>query len=106
MVFIKNSNVYELIKQSDVHVTVYSTCAIEALALGKPNVLVDIDGQTTRYLGKSLKDNPFTKIVNEEEEFYDNIISFENLDELTIKKTITSEIKPNYKENIKLALNV
>ncbi len=61
-------NTYELLKYSDLHITVYSTCAMEALALGTPNISVDLQGYYTRFLGQMLNSNPFNFVVNSSEE--------------------------------------
>ncbi|MBN1762920.1 MAG: CDP-glycerol glycerophosphotransferase family protein [Methanomicrobia archaeon] len=41
----KQDNVYHLMKIINVHSTVFSTCAIEALAFGKPNIVINIKGK-------------------------------------------------------------
>lgn len=60
-------NTYELIKFCDFHLTVYSTCALESLALGTPNISVDIKGYYKKYLHEILKDNPYNYVVNSED---------------------------------------
>ncbi len=39
----KNLDAYKTIKISDIHSTVYSTCAFESIALEKPNILININ---------------------------------------------------------------
>jgi hypothetical protein len=58
-------NTYELLKYCDYHLTVYSTCAMECLALGTPNIAVDIKGYYTQFLKPMLNDNPFNFTVSD-----------------------------------------
>ena len=60
-------NTYELLKYCDAHATVYSTCALESLALGTPNISIDIKGYYTKYLKSMLADNPFNFVANSKE---------------------------------------
>ncbi len=53
------ANTYELLKYCDYHITVYSTCAMECLALGTPNISIDIKGYYSKFLKPMLHDNPF-----------------------------------------------
>ncbi|GAB4377090.1 MAG: hypothetical protein Kow0075_05080 [Salibacteraceae bacterium] len=64
-----NRNTYEVIASSDVHSTVFSTCALEALALDVPNVLMNIDGLSGQHFGHIAYPETPTWIVNEPEEF-------------------------------------
>lgn len=41
---------YRLMLSGDVHSTVFSSCAVEALGLNRPNILINLDGQATQYL--------------------------------------------------------
>lgn len=59
------SDVYRCMAECDVHATVYSTCALEALALGKPDVLIDLGGLAARYLGPVLTDGPYSRYVSD-----------------------------------------
>ena len=65
----EGSDVYRCMVECDVHATVYSTCALEALALGKPNVLIDLGGLAERYLGPVLADGPYARYVSDPARF-------------------------------------
>jgi hypothetical protein len=80
-------NTYELLKYSDYHLTVYSTCALEALALGTPNISLDIKGYYRRFLKKMLGENPYNFVADSEEELV------ETLNEMGGKKFVKSKIK-------------
>ncbi|TMU55056.1 hypothetical protein [Flagellimonas algicola] len=71
-------NTYELMKYCDYHLTVYSTCALESLALGTPNISVDIKGYYKRYLHDILKDNPYNFEVGSKLALKNLILSLNN----------------------------
>lgn len=58
-------NTYELLKYCDYHITVYSTCAMECLALGKPNISIDIKGYYSKFLKPMLDENQFNHVVSD-----------------------------------------
>ncbi|RNL81626.1 hypothetical protein ED312_18630 [Sinomicrobium pectinilyticum] len=63
-------NIYDAINMSDIHSTVNSTCAIEALALGKPNVLIDHMGLARSYYYGIFKDSLSVKFVEPDPKEY------------------------------------
>jgi hypothetical protein len=69
MIIEKNLNIYECLRIADVHLTVNSTCAIESLYFGVPNILFDYDNWATNYYANILKDPMHTKYVKTAEEF-------------------------------------
>jgi hypothetical protein len=60
-------NTYELLKYCDYHITVYSTCAMESLALGTPNISVDIKGYYSQFLKSMLEGNQYNYVVDSSE---------------------------------------
>jgi hypothetical protein len=48
-IFIRSLNTYDIIRRANFHATITSTCAIEALALGKPNIFININGWSYTY---------------------------------------------------------
>src|SRR6056297_3520187 len=60
-------NTYELLKYCNCHITVYSTCAMESLALGTPNISVDIKGYYTQFLKSMLHGNRYNYVVDSSE---------------------------------------
>jgi hypothetical protein len=61
-------NTYELLSYSDYHITVYSTCAMESLALGTPNISVDIKGYYSQFLKSMLHGNQYNYEVDSAQE--------------------------------------
>lgn len=89
---------YEVIRLCDVHTTIFSTCAIEAIVLGVPNVLINIDDLTVSHLKEILGCLPATEIV-------DNVTDYESRIRaaLNSKKPIKPNpylIAPEYRKNI------
>lgn len=67
--FEANYDFYSLLRVCDIHVTTYSTTAIEAPFFDKPNILLDFDGMATRYFGRMLSDSRYTSYVLTPEQF-------------------------------------
>lgn len=57
-------NCYEIIANSDYHMTCYSTCAIEAPSLGVENIFLNINGLSEKYLGNFIVNKNFNKLIN------------------------------------------
>nr|MUH39506.1 hypothetical protein [Zobellia laminariae] len=62
-------NIYECLKIADFHMTINSTCAIEALCFGVPNILYDYKNWASNYYGNVLNDSGHTVFVNGIREF-------------------------------------
>jgi hypothetical protein len=58
----------------DFHATVYSTCALESLAFGTSNILININGLSKKFLGNNLKEDKFSYYVENTKEML-NILS-------------------------------
>jgi len=69
MVIEREMNIYECLQIADIHFTVNSTCAIEALYFGVPNILYDYDNWARSYYENILNDKKHTKYVITPEEF-------------------------------------
>lgn len=89
-------NTYELLKYCDFHLTVYSTCALECLALGTPNISIDIKNYYTNFLRKMLGDNPYNYVANNKGELLDVLRTLESkkVDEDKVKKSIAPIFSP------------
>ena len=66
--FVDNADVYETILDSDIHLTAYSSCALEAPALGRMNILVNLNNKAKEYY-QDILDPITTKYVQSSEEF-------------------------------------
>jgi len=98
---IKGRNFYELMMYMDFHSTIYSTCAVEAPAMGVQNILINIDNEAKRYYEEMLAERRITRFVETPEEYVDTINSFERLDRNTVCKLSEYLIAPDYEANIR-----
>jgi len=94
-------NFYELMKYVDVHVTVFSSCAIEAPSLGVRNILINIDGYAKMYYGDTLLDKVLTRFVETPHELVDEIKNMKPLAKCSIIDANSTYISPGYFENLK-----
>ena len=105
VMFYPKLDCYQIIMHCHYHCTVYSTCAIEAPSLGIPNILVNLDCLTSKYMNNMFNNNTAC-IVNTEDEFMDFIKKDYQLDKIKIIKLNESFFVSNYEENIAKALNL
>ncbi len=77
---------YQTVLNTDIHCTIYSSCAVEAIGLHKANILIDIDNKSNEYLSFlfDIKNNYFVK--NEKE--FNTVIKKENF---SIKSDVSSK---------------
>ncbi len=104
LVFEDKINIYQLILQTDFHITIYSTCAIEAPALGKPNILYNIDNLSKSIFENTLVDPVTTTYVNDFKTLNKLISEVEPKNKTEILKAHKAIIKSNYRQNIDLFL--
>lgn len=105
IILYKGLDCYNLIMHSDYHMTVYSTCAMEALAMGIPNILINIDGYSIKYLS-FLTENKYTVILDEYEDIQNYIKTLNKVNKNEVYNINTHMYMQNYKQNIKGILNV
>ena len=91
---------YELLKYCDAHATVYSTCALESLALGTPNISINIKGFYTKYLKSLLHDNPYNFVVNSKEELVKAIRELDS--QVFNKEKLKKSVAPIFSEMVPL----
>jgi hypothetical protein len=97
---IADINVYQLIMSTDFHITVYSTCALEAPALGKKNIMVNIENKSKEIYGETLNNVLTTVFVENEIELIDLIKDMEISDKSSIENHHKNIVIKDYKENI------
>jgi len=81
--------------------------AIEAPALGTPNIFINIKGLAKQFLGKSLADAKITRMIETPEEYVQTINTFKHLDRdevsnrgsYYIKKGFSGECVEAFTEN-------
>jgi len=105
IIMIKNLDVYQTIKYSDFHATVYSSCAIEAPALGVPNILINIKNESKKYYSEILTNPEVTRFVDTPEEFVNLIQNWAPKSKEEIKQLHEGFYTKNHKESLKKALD-
>ena len=98
----ETANTYMLLKFCDVHLTVYSTCALESLALGTPTISVDIDGLYTKHLKKLIGSNTYNYEATSPNDLMKILdkITAQNRDSEAIKQSISEIMAPDFKRNV------
>ena len=96
-------DVYEAIIAADFHVTVYSTCAIEAPALGTPNILIDIEGKAQKYYADLLGDTEITRFVDTPQQLVSVIAHWDPPDQGKIQKR-QKLFCMDYEQSVKMAM--
>ncbi len=87
---------YDIARHTDFHATVCSTCALEAPAMGTPNVLIDLKGWARDYYGDVLTDERVTRIVSTPEEFVQAVSTWDTEDRRTIRSFHREFYKPGH----------
>lgn len=97
---VSSQDFYTELLSCDIHSTVYSTTAIEALSLGKQNILINIDNLSVELLQAVIGENEYTSIANTPSEFLEliNVNSFVEKD--LIIKSNNLNVQSGYKNNI------
>lgn len=97
--FVENDDVYQTILKSDFHITAFSSCAIEAPALGVKNILINLENKAKEYY-LDILDEKTTSFVDSVEEFNKLIANIEVEESNEVKGAHRNIIKANYKDNI------
>ena len=100
----RQRNVYECLKIADFHATINSTCAIESLSFGIPNLLYDFKNWAKDYYGDILNDKGHTVFVKSPEQFIDTIKHHKFNDKKEIVKKSESFIKRDFNANLQRVL--
>lgn len=99
VLFADDLNCYEIIYHCDFHSTINSSCAIEALCLGRKNILLNIDNLSISYY-ESMLDAEDTKFANSATEFAQFVKQLQAGNKKTIYNKYTKLVTPNFKENV------
>ena len=99
-IFNNNLNIYELILHCDYHITAYSTTALEAPSLGKPNILFNIENKAMTYYKIILTQNKSTFYLNSTAEFDKIISKLQNMSSKEVIEANANIFKPNYLKNL------
>tara|TARA_B100000963_G_scaffold281628_1_gene250159 strand:- start:15151 stop:16485 length:1335 start_codon:yes stop_codon:yes gene_type:complete len=96
---ISNDDVYITICKSDIHVTLYSSCAIESGFFGIPNLLVDSFGFASRYYEHML-DEHSSKFIKKEDEIHNTVMELKKISRDEIKINNDSLVAREYKKRM------
>ncbi|MDX1349734.1 MAG: hypothetical protein R3279_05780, partial [Putridiphycobacter sp.] len=99
-VIVEHVNIYELILNTDCHATIFSTTALEAPALGRQNVLVNINNKAKEIFGDTLTNSSTTVFVDDIASFQNFIDSFQKIPSEQIKQEHEDIIASNFKNNV------
>tara|TARA_Y100000385_G_scaffold261526_1_gene292343 strand:+ start:7644 stop:9044 length:1401 start_codon:yes stop_codon:yes gene_type:complete len=101
-----DKNIYELIIDSFVHITAYSSCALEAPSLGIRNILCNTDNKSAEYYTKKLKEGEFNYYCNTLKEMNEALNQCLNsfISKEKVMKNNKHNIIDNYSKNIDLFL--
>jgi hypothetical protein len=93
------------VQNSDVCLTIDSTCALEACALGIPSILYDLDNRATNFFGHVFNDQNIVKYINSSKEAVNIIENWPFLNKNYIKSAGNFYYKENYYLNINSVIN-
>ena len=94
--FEEKRNVYELIVDCDLHLTAYSSCALEALTLGRPNILFNLNDKAQSYYAGKLPASYFNHYCNSVKEMNEALTSMRDLSTAEIKKSNVGNFETDY----------
>lgn len=103
IIFINSLNTYDIIRRSKIHCTVTSTCSIESLCLGVPNIFINIEGWSKKYY-TNLEGQPFNYFADTPDEFIEFVNSLTSVKNERIYAYYTNYIKDNYSLRLRSAL--
>lgn len=102
-IFLPDLNIYEIILIANVHATVYSTCALESLALNTPNILINIRNLAKDNLGGILPESSTNQYANSPDEFLKALTKINAVNRTSITKEHDRFFAVNYLSSLKQA---
>jgi len=106
IIILKDLNIYQVAKEADFHSTVYSTCALEAPALGTPNILINIDNLAKNHYIDILFNRDVTIFVDTEKEFVNTILNWHKKTKKEIMDLHKDFYTQNHKESLEKSLQM
>jgi hypothetical protein len=91
---------YQIILHCNAHISLYSSCALEAPTLGIPNILINEKNKYASKYYSELLSSINTSIISTDEEFTSTLRKLINTEKSLIKNSNSSIFKNNYIENI------
>lgn len=99
------TNCYEIVANSDYHLTCYSSCASEAPSLGTKNIFLNINGLSEEYFKEYIDRYDFNQLINIEQDICETYDFNKSYNKNEIIEKNYDYIYPNYDTNIRLAVN-
>ena len=103
--FFNNVACHEIASNCDYHLTVFSTCALEAPSLGIKNIFLNINNLSNEYFEYYIKKFAFNTLIDKDTDIIKVIGLTKLLDKEKIIKQNSVYIKPNYQLNIRNFVN-
>lgn len=106
--FEEERDVYALICACNLHMTAYSSCALEAPALGRRNILYDLNGKARQYYSQKLPEGPSTRYASNLEDLCTIIPEMIKADikEKDIRESNAANVLANYEQNLSDFVNM
>jgi len=100
--FDETKNIYDLMVFCDFHLTAYSSCAIEALSLGTPNILYNINDKANQYYSEKLPKGIYNNYCDNVEMMNGSLQDLVKLkfQKDAIRDSNNKNIRANYKDNV------
>ena len=98
-------DIYQLMQNADVTISVYSTCAVESLFLGTPVLLWDIEGLAKACYGEVFKGINSVCFIDKFDDGLFMIKKFSEINRKDVKKEGMAFFESNYRENMDNALD-
>lgn len=107
IIFIENLNVYQTILHSDLHITAYSSCALEAPALGVKNLLINIENKSKLYYDTILNKKTTLILGTGIDVLSDflGVFKFESYEAKSIMSFHSDVVIPNFINNFNLFID-
>lgn len=96
----KKLNIYDCLRFSDIHSTIFSTCAIESLSYGVPNVLYNYQNWSKSYYGDIFNDDKHTVFIESPAEFVNEILNHDFESKEYISAVSDRFFKRNFLQNM------
>lgn len=98
--FDESKSVYELILESDVHLTAYSSCALEATSLGKINLMFNLNGKAKAYYSEKLPPSNCNFYANNLYELIEILANLPLIDSTVIQDSNKNNFAVGYASNV------
>lgn len=93
-------SVYAAMAESDAHLTIFSTTAVESLSIGKPTFLYNFNNAAHTYLDLFLKDQPHVYFCDNEQDFIASLEAMKCVPKAEIAASNNRNNVAGYRENM------